>query len=52
VFWPRFKPEAVGQACRHITQAWRQTLDTALPGRDVTVDWDPQERIVTAFSHA
>jgi len=46
------KPEAVGQACRHIMQAWRQTLDTALSGRDVTVDWDPQERIVTAFSHA
>jgi hypothetical protein len=47
---PHAQPEAVGQVCRHITQAWRHTLDTALPGRDVTVDWDPQERIVTAFS--
>lgn len=46
------KPEAVGQACRHIIQAWRDALDTALPGHEVTVDWDPQERIVTAFSHA
>lgn len=46
------RPEAVGQACRHISRAWREVLDATLPGCDVTVDWDPQERIVTAFSHA
>jgi hypothetical protein len=49
---PHAQPAAVGQACRHITQAWRDTLDATLPRHDVTVDWDPQERIVTAFSHA
>lgn len=49
---PNARAEAVGRACRHITQAWREVLDATLPGRDVTVDWDPQERIVTAFSHA
>jgi hypothetical protein len=49
---PHAQPEAVGQACRHITQAWRDTLDATLPRHDITVDWDPQERIVTAFSHA
>ena len=41
-----------GQACRHITQAWRDALDTTFPGRELTVDWDPQERIVTAYSRA
>lgn len=49
---PEAKPEAVGQACRHITQAWRDALDSAFPERDLTVDWDPQERIVTAYSRA
>ena len=49
---PQARPEAVGQACRHITQAWRDALDEAFPGRDLTVDWDPQERIVTAYSRA
>jgi hypothetical protein len=49
---PDAQPEAVGQACRHITQAWRDALDAALPERRITVDWDPQERIVTAFSRA
>jgi hypothetical protein len=49
---PQARPEAVGQACRHITQAWRDALDTTFPGRDLTVDWDPQERIVTAYSRA
>jgi hypothetical protein len=47
---PGARPEAVGQACRHITQAWRDALDTTFPGRELTVDWDPQERIVTAYS--
>jgi hypothetical protein len=49
---PGAPPEAVGQACRHITQAWRDTLDSTFPGRELTVDWDPQERIVTAYSRA
>jgi hypothetical protein len=49
---PNAQPTAVGQACRHITQAWRDALDATLPERDVTVDWDPQDRTVTAFSHA
>jgi plasmid stabilization system protein ParE len=49
---PNARADAVGQACRHITKAWREVLDATLPGCDVTVDWDPQERIVTAFSHA
>jgi hypothetical protein len=49
---PEVRPEAVGQACRHITQAWRDVLDTTFPGRELTVDWDPQERIVTAYSRA
>ena len=49
---PAARPEAVGQACRHITQAWRDALDSAFPGRELTVDWDPQERIVTAYSRA
>jgi hypothetical protein len=49
---PAAKPEAVGQACRHITQAWRDALDATFPGRELTVDWDPQERIVTAYSRA
>ncbi len=47
---PEAKPEAVGQACRHITQAWRDALEATFPGRELTVDWDPQERIVTAYS--
>jgi hypothetical protein len=47
---PAARPEAVGQACRHITQAWRDALETTFPGRELTVDWDPQERIVTAYS--
>lgn len=47
---PRARTEAVGQAGRHITQAWRETLDAALPELDVAVDWDPQERVVTAFT--
>jgi hypothetical protein len=47
---PAARPEAVGQACRHITQAWRDSLETTFPGRELTVDWDPQERIVTAYS--
>lgn len=46
------EPEAIGQACRHITQAWRDALDATLPSREMTVDWDPQERIVTAYSRA
>jgi hypothetical protein len=49
---PEARPEAVGQACRHITQAWRDALDSTFPGRELTVDWDPQERIVTAYSRA
>jgi hypothetical protein len=49
---PEAAPEAVGQACRHITQAWRDALDSTFPGRELTVDWDPQERIVTAYSRA
>ncbi len=49
---PEAEPEAVGRACRHITQAWRDALDSAFPGRELTVDWDPQERIVTAYSRA
>jgi hypothetical protein len=49
---PAARPEAVGQACRHITRAWRDALDTTFPGRELTVDWDPQERIVTAYSRA
>lgn len=49
---PAAQPEAVGQACRHIMQAWRDALDSAFPGRELTVDWDPQERIVTAYSRA
>jgi hypothetical protein len=49
---PGAAPEAVGQACRHITQAWRDALDSTFPGRELTVDWDPQERIVTAYSRA
>jgi len=49
---PAAKPEAVGQACRHITQAWRDALDSTFPERELTVDWDPQERIVTAYSRA
>lgn len=49
---PDAKPEAVGQACRHITQAWRDALEATFPGRELTVDWDPQERIVTAYSRA
>ena len=49
---PAAPPEAVGQACRHITQAWRDALDSTFPGRELTVDWDPQERIVTAYSRA
>jgi hypothetical protein len=49
---PAARPEAVGQACRHITQAWRDALDSTFPGRELTVDWDPQERIVTAYSRA
>jgi hypothetical protein len=46
------RPEAVGQACRHIAQAWREALDSTFPERELTVDWDPQERIVTAYSRA
>jgi hypothetical protein len=49
---PAAPPEAVGQACRHITQAWRDALDSTFPGRELIVDWDPQERIVTAYSRA
>lgn len=49
---PAARPEAVGQACRHITQAWRDALESTFPGRELTVDWDPQERIVTAYSRA
>ena len=49
---PAARPEAVGQACRHITQAWRDALDSTFPGRELTVEWDPQERIVTAYSRA
>jgi hypothetical protein len=49
---PAAAPEAVGQACRHITQAWRDALETTFPGRELTVDWDPQERIVTAYSRS
>ena len=49
---PAARPEAVGQACRHITQAWRDALDITFPERELTVDWDPQERIVTAYSRA
>jgi hypothetical protein len=49
---PDARPEAVGQACRHIMQAWRDELDSTFPGRELTVDWDPQERIVTAYSRA
>jgi hypothetical protein len=49
---PQARPEAVGQACRHIAQAWRNALDSTFPGRELTVDWDPQERIVTAYSRA
>jgi len=49
---PAAPPEAVGQACRHITQAWRDALDTTFPGRELTVDWDPQERVVTAYSRS
>jgi hypothetical protein len=49
---PDAEPEAVGQACRHITQAWRDALEATFPGRELTVDWDPQERIVTAYSRA
>jgi hypothetical protein len=49
---PEASPQAVGQACRHITQAWRDALDSTFPGRELTVDWDPQERIVTAYSRA
>jgi hypothetical protein len=49
---PEARPEAVGEACRHITQAWRNALEAAFPGRELTVDWDPQERIVTAYSRA
>jgi hypothetical protein len=49
---PEARPEAVGQACRHIMQAWRDALDSTFPGRELTVDWDPQERIVTAYSRA
>jgi hypothetical protein len=49
---PAARPEAVGQACRHITRAWRDALDSTFPGRELTVDWDPQERIVTAYSRA
>lgn len=47
---PRAQSEAVGQAGRHITQAWREALDATMPGHDVTVDWDPRERVVTAFT--
>jgi hypothetical protein len=49
---PGAKPEAVGEACRHIMQAWRDALDSTFPERQLTVDWDPQERIVTAYSRA
>jgi hypothetical protein len=49
---PAARPEAVGQACRQITQAWRDALDSSFPGRELTVDWDPQERVVTAYSRA
>jgi hypothetical protein len=49
---PAAPPEAVGQACRHITRAWRDALESSFPGRRLTVDWDPQERIVTAYSRA
>jgi hypothetical protein len=49
---PAARPEAVGQACCHITQAWRDALESTFPGRELTVDWDPQERIVTAYSRA
>lgn len=49
---PAAAPEAVGQACRHITQAWRDVLETSFPERELTVDWDPQERIVTAYSRS
>ena len=49
---PHAEPEAVGQACRHITQAWRDALDITFPERELTVDWDPQERVVTAYSRA
>jgi hypothetical protein len=49
---PDARPEAVGQACRHIMRAWRDVLDTTFPERELTVDWDPQERIVTAYSRA
>jgi hypothetical protein len=49
---PAAPPEAVGQACRHITQAWRDSLEATFPGRELTVDWDPQERIVTAYSRS
>jgi hypothetical protein len=50
---PDARPEAAGQACRHITRAWRDVLDTTFPGRELAVDWDPQEeRIVTAYSRA
>jgi hypothetical protein len=48
---PDAEPAAVGQVCRQITQAWRDALDATLPEHEITVDWDPQERIVTAFSH-
>ncbi|MFZ1993338.1 MAG: hypothetical protein WAU75_04450 [Solirubrobacteraceae bacterium] len=49
---PAARPEAVGRACRHITQAWRDALDSTFPGRELAVDWDPQERIITAHSRA
>ncbi len=49
---PHVAAEAVGRTCRHLTQAWRDALDETFPERELTVDWDPQERIVTAYSHA
>jgi hypothetical protein len=50
IFGPRAQAEAVGQTGRQIAQAWREALDATLPREDVTVDWDPQERVVTAFT--
>jgi hypothetical protein len=47
---PRAQPEAVGEAGRHITQAWRESLEETLPRHQVAVDWDPRERVVTAFT--
>jgi len=47
---PRAQPEAVGEAGRHITQAWREALEETLPRHEVAVDWDPRERVVTAFT--